>query len=170
MAHVWSGLIPLLNLLWLGLTLLGLPGNWLMLATAAAIAWLTTGPPSYHWATLAVGVSIAAIGELFELLSGAAGSRRSGGSRRGGVGALLGGIAGAVVGTFALPVPLLGTVLGAAAGAFAGAVLGELTGEKTREEALRSGRGAAIGHVAGIASKFLLGCGLWLLLAVGAFV
>jgi hypothetical protein len=170
MAYLWSGLIPLLNLLWLGLTLLGLPGNWLMLATAGLIAWLTAGPPSYHWGTLAAGVAIAATGELFELLAGAAGSRRGGGSRRGALGALLGGIAGGLLGTFLVPVPLLGTVLGAAGGAFAGAVVGELTGEKTREEAIRSGRGAAIGHVAGVASKVLLGCALWLLLAVAAFV
>lgn len=170
MTYLWPALVPLLNLLWLALTLLGLPGNWLMLATAGLAAWLTTGPPSYHWATLAAGVAIAGVGELVELLAGAAGSRTSGGSRRGALGALLGGIAGGVVGTFLLPVPLLGTVVGAAAGAFGGATLAELTGERSGREALLSGGGAAVGHVLGVASKFVLGCGLWFLLAVGAFL
>jgi hypothetical protein len=170
MTYAWAALVPVLNVLWLALTLLGLPGNWLMVATAGLIAWLTPGPPSYHWATLALVIALAAIGELIELLAGAAGSKTAGGTRRGAVGALLGGIVGGILGTFVLPVPLLGTVLGAAIGAFAGASLGEMTGSKSAREALRSGRGAAIGHVTGVASKFVLGCGVWLLLAIGAFV
>jgi hypothetical protein len=170
MTYAWAALVPVLNVLWLALTLLGLPGNWLMIATAGIVAWLTPGPPSYHWATLALVVLLAGIGELIELLAGAAGSKTAGGTRRGAIGALIGGILGAVLGTFLLPVPLFGTVVGAAVGAFAGATLGELSGSMTAREALRSGRGAAIGHVTGIASKFVLGCGVWLLLAVGAFV
>lgn len=168
MVYLWAGGLTLINLAWLVLTLLGLPGNWLMIITAALVAWWVDDPMIGRWVFVAV-VGMAAMGELVELLAGAIGSKRSGGTRWGAMGALLGGIAGALAGTLLIPIPVVGTILGAAGGAFAGATALELASGRARAEAVRAGRGAAIGHVTGNLTKFALGCAIWLTLTIAAF-
>lgn len=169
MIHLWATGLVLVNLVWLGLTLVGLPGNWLMIATAAAAAWWLDPPMFAGWVFVLV-VGLAALGELVELLAGAVGSKRSGGTRWGSVGALLGGVLGAVAGTLFIPLPVLGTILGAAIGAFAGAAALELASGRSPADSVRAGRGAAVGHVLGNLAKFSLGCAIWLTLALAAFL
>ena len=68
------------------MTLLGLPGNWVMVAAAALYVWEapTDGVAAISWYTvLAVGV-LAGLGELIELVAGVWGANRVGGSRRAG--------------------------------------------------------------------------------------
>ncbi|MHB1157468.1 MAG: DUF456 family protein [Phycisphaerales bacterium] len=85
MFYLYALLLILLNLACLSLTLAGLPGIWLMIGVSLLAAWLT--PSSHHigfdTSTLIAVVVIAAIAEVIELLAGATGSKRLGGSRWG---------------------------------------------------------------------------------------
>ena len=116
--YVWAVILVLTNAVWLALDLLGLPGNWLMVAGTLLVAWLK--PQMFSVWTLVAIVIVAATGEGLELLSGALGAWKGGAGRRGSVGALLGGLIGAIVGTFLIPIPMLGSLIGACAGACLG--------------------------------------------------
>ena len=98
MNYVWAVILVLINAVWLALDLLGLPGNWLMVAGTLLVAWLRPG--MFGAGTLVAVCVVAATGEALELLSGAVGARKGGAGRRGAAGALLGGFLGAIAGTF----------------------------------------------------------------------
>jgi len=161
-------MLVLTNAVWLALDLLGLPGNWLMVAGTLLVAWLEPGMFS-AW-TLIATVILAAAGEVLELLSGALGARKGGAGRRGSVGALLGGLLGAIVGTFLIPIPVLGSLIGACAGACLGAGIVELSGGRNFRASLRAGFGAGMGRAVGTVIKLAVGILLWLVIAIAAFV
>lgn len=169
MIYLWAAGLVLVNLAWLAFTLIGLPGNWLMIITAGLVAWWVDPPFIGRWVFVAV-VGLAVIAEVIELIAGAIGSKRGGGTRYGSIGALLGGVLGAILGTGLIPIPILGTILGAAAGAFLGATGLEMASGRASGDAMRAGRGAAIGHVTGNLTKFAIGCAIWATLAVAAFL
>jgi uncharacterized protein YqgC (DUF456 family) len=166
--YLWAALLVLTNTLWLALDLLGLPGNWLMVAGTLLVAWLRPGMFG-AWTLVAVCV-VAAAGEALELLSGAVGARKGGAGRRGAAGALLGGFLGAIAGTFWIHVPLLGSLAGACAGACLGAWGLELSGGRGFGASLRAGVGAGAGRALGTVVKLAAGILLWLVIAVAAFV
>jgi uncharacterized protein YqgC (DUF456 family) len=165
-----ASLVVLLDTLWVALILVGLPGTWLMIATAALAEWWTPETQLFLPATLVTAVVLGAVGELIEFLASAGGAKKAGAGRSGALGALVGGIAGAIAGTILIPVPLIGSLAGGAAGAFAGSAAMEHGGGRELREALRVGRGAAVGHVFGILGKLATGVAVWVLLAVAAFV
>lgn len=174
------GLAVLFALLGLGcllLVVLGLPGVWLLLGIAFGLeladAPLAPGAGevvTFGWGLLAACAGLALLGEGIEALAGAAGTKLGGGTRRGMVGAFLGGIVGAIVLTPVLPIPVLGTLAGAMIGAFLGAFVGEATGPEahTRERNLRAAFGAAVGKLGGTIAKLAIGCVVWLLLVRAA--
>jgi uncharacterized protein YqgC (DUF456 family) len=166
--YLWAAILVLTNTLWLALDLLGLPGNWLMVAGTFLVAWLRPGMFSV-W-TLAAVFVVAAAGEALELLSGALGARKGGAGRRGATGALLGGFIGAVVGTFLIPVPLLGSLIGACAGACLGAWGLEVSEGRGFRASLRAGIGAGAGRALGTVIKLAAGILLWLIIAIAAFM
>lgn len=169
--YLYAIMLVLLNTIWLGLTLVGLPGNWLMITTAALLTWLTwQGDRMFSLTTLGIVIGIALLAEVIEFIAGMAGARKAGGSVIGSMSAMVGGIMGAIVGTFAIPIPLLGTIAGAALGAFGGSMFIEMQRGSTRDDAIRVGRGAAIGHLTGTAIKFSLGILIYLTLAIAAFL
>jgi uncharacterized protein len=131
------------------LTLVGLPGTWLLLIVAV-LAHLIADPGFMGpWAIVAA-ITLCVLAEVAEGLSGAAGASAVGASRRALVGAAGGGLVGAIVGTFIIPVPLAGTLIGGAVGAGVGAVGLELSKEKAlrRSTSLYAvGRGAAVGRL-----------------------
>ncbi|MFH1747126.1 MAG: DUF456 domain-containing protein [Planctomycetota bacterium] len=96
MTYVIASVLTLVNAVWLLLVVLGLPGNWLIVATTVAVAWWRwevdagAGEPIFGLTVLIVIAVLAAVGEVFEFIAGAVGSKQAGGSRRGAVGALLG--------------------------------------------------------------------------------
>ena len=165
----WTVVLALVNLVALGMTLVGLPGNWAMIVLAAVVTWWIDPPFIGKW-VFVVALLLAGIGELIELLAGAVGSRIGGGGKWSSLGALVGGIAGAILGTVLLPIPVLGTILGAAIGAFSGATAVEMKTGRGWRDATRAGRGAAIGHVTGNVSKAAIGAVIYLVLIVAAFV
>jgi uncharacterized protein YqgC (DUF456 family) len=168
MTIVWASALTLFNLFWLALTLLGLPGNWLMIAGALTLS-LVLDEPLIATGTLIAVVILAALAEVYELIAGASGAKKAGGSRRAAVGALFGGFAGAILGTFIIPIPVIGTLTGAAAGAFLGAATLELTTGRAPRAAAGVGRSAMIGHLKGNLVKLATGAAIWLTLTISAF-
>src|SRR5215212_6271106 len=114
---------------------LGLPGTWVMVGSA-------------------IGYD-ALVKEIFEFSLASRYTRKYGGSRRAGWGAIIGGIIGAIVG---VPVPIIGSVIGAFVGSFAGALVAEYTRrEATAGTATRVATGALIGRVVAAAMKTGIG-------------
>lgn len=128
------------------ITVLGLPGTWLMVLGALAIeAWR---PELLSWGAIIAAACLALAAELAELAAGAVGAKKAGGSKRAAIGAIGGGIVGGIIGTFALPIPIVGTVLGAAIGSGATAAIMELSIEgKTAAHIRRVGIGAFVGRL-----------------------
>jgi uncharacterized protein len=156
-------LILVLLICWL-LTLLGLPGNWLMVAATALYAYLTPGSSSaaLGWKTVLALVILAALGEIVEFVAGAMGVTRAGGSRRGAVLALAGSLVGGILGVFiGVPIPLIGSVVAAVLfaglGAMAGAILGETSAGRDMGTSWRVGKLAFWGRLAGTLGKMVLG-------------
>ncbi len=153
--------------------LVGLPGNWLVVVMAAAIASLATPPATmpFGWVAVTVLITLAALGELIEFVAGAAGAAQRGASRRSValsiVGTFVGGLAGAIVG---LPIPVIGSLVaslfGGALGAFAGAYIGEHTSRKTATESFAAGKGAFVGRLWGAAGKLCVGAAMLVAMAV----
>lgn len=158
-------LVPLVGLVGVGITLIGLPGSWLTLASAAAAEMLTE-ERLFSTGTLVAATAMAVAGELIEFLAGSRGARAAGASRIGALGALVGGVLGALVGTFLLPIPVVGTVLGGALGAFALSAMVERGEGRPMGEALGVGKGAAVGHTLGLLGKLVMGLGVFLVVAI----
>ena len=146
------------------LTLLGMPGNWLMAAATAVYACLVPAKSSaaLGWKTVVALLALAALGEIVELLAGALGVAKAGGSRRGAVMALAGSLLGGMVGIFVgLPIPVIGSVVAAVLfaglGAMAGAVLGETSVGRDAGTSWRIAKLAFWGRLAGTLGKIVCG-------------
>jgi len=166
---IWASLLVLVNAAWLFLVVLGLPGNWLIVASTVLVAWWHWDDGMFGTGILVSIVVLAAIGEVFELAAAVLGSKTAGGTGRGSIGALVGGFGGAVLGTIFIPVPLLGTLAGACIGAGLGAWGLEIQGGLPGREAVRSGVGAGVGRFFGTVFKLVVGALIWLVVAVAAF-
>jgi hypothetical protein len=136
-------LLVLLCLVGVALTLLTLPGTWLMVV--AALGLQAYAPGTFSWWVIGAVIGLAALGELVEFLASAAGAKTGGGSNRSMLGATAGSLIGAVLGApFLFP---LGTIAGGVVGAGAGAVLTEkMWVRRTWGESAKAGGGAAIGR------------------------
>ena len=177
MIYVWLTLFIVAVILFWALNLLGLPGNWLIVAIA--VLWMLVGPVGYqfHWAIPAVLTILAVIGELIEFLASVLGTKKLGGSTRGATLSVVGSITGGIVGAFfgiPFPVPLVGMVIGsvlfAAIGAWVGASLGEKWMGKTVEESLKIGGAAFVGRLLGTAGKLLVGSTMVVLTIAAPFI
>ncbi len=148
----------------LPLVLFGLPGLWVMVLGVIGYGALT----NFHTvglATIAAVTGFAFAGEIVEWVLGFRLTRRYGGSRRAGWGALIGGLVGAGVGA---PVPIVGSIVGAFVGSFVGAAAFEYAGTWNADVAMRVGWGALLGRAAGAAAKVALGIGIAVLGVVAA--
>lgn len=171
-------------LLLLGLTLaaltgwamniLGMPGNWLVVALSAGAYFLASPGTSVHVSltTLCLVVGAALAGELLELAASAMGASRMGASKRASalavVGAIAGGIFGLVAGSI-IPIPIVGQVIGSLLFGSVGAAMGAVGGErwvgKSWDESLQVGHAAFWGRLVGTVGKILFGtmaCGVFL--------
>jgi uncharacterized protein len=145
------------------LIVLGLPGLWIMVATAVVYNMIVPGDP-IGWVSLIAVAVLALIAELLEFTMTGRYARKYGGSRRAGWGAIIGGMIGAVVG---FPVPIVGPVIGAFVGSFVGALVAELTGGASATDATRVAKGALIGRVVSTMLKIGIGftIGIWIFIA-----
>jgi uncharacterized protein YqgC (DUF456 family) len=141
-------------LLCLFLIPIGLPGTWTMVGAAFGYDAIVGGNP-IGWVTIVATAILALIAEIFEFALSTRYTRKYGGSRRAGWGAIIGGIVGAIVG---VPVPIIGSVIGAFVGSFVGALIAEYTRrEATAGTATRVATGALIGRVVAAAMKTGIG-------------
>jgi uncharacterized protein YqgC (DUF456 family) len=161
---------------WLA-TLLTLPGNWVVVLFAALFAWLypEEAGRGISWHTVGWLVALAAVGEVIEFVSGAAGAAKQGASRRAVVLSVVGAIVGTVVGLgIGMPIPIVGpivvAVLGGALGAFAGAYLGEWHAGRAEADRFAAGQGAFIGKLWGTLGKLATGAVMLVIVAVDALV
>ena len=169
MITLWATLLVVVNLVWLALVVMQLPGNWLMVLTTLLVAWWQWDQQMFTMAPLAAIVALAALGEVLELFAGMAGAKRAGGGRWTSVAVLLGAIAGAIAGTFLIPIPIVGSLIGACGGACVGACGFELLGGRGHGTAIRIGVGAGIGQLMGSLSKLACGVAIWVIIAVAAY-
>jgi uncharacterized protein YqgC (DUF456 family) len=144
---------------WL-LTLLALPGIWLMVGAAALYAWLgpQTGVTNMTWNTVIAMLILAIIGEIAEFLAGVIGASRAGGSRRAAVYSLMGSLIGAIGGASAgIPIPVIGSAIGAvvggALGAFGGAAYAEHSLGMEVQQSMKVGQAAFWGRLLGTGAK-----------------
>lgn len=158
--------------LW-ALNLIGLPGNWLVIAAAALYAYFMPADSRLDvtlWTLLGL-VGLALIGEAVEFVAGALGAKKAGGSRRSAALALLGSMAGGLFGlTVGLPIPIVGSIaaalLFAGLGALGGAVLGEQWKGRTLDQSLRVGESAFWGRILGTFGKTVIGALMIIVLVV----
>lgn len=155
-------LIVCLGLFWV-MTLIGLPGNWLMLFSVIGYAYFYNLHPRamMGWVAVVAIASLILLAEIVELVAGAAGMAK-GGSRRGAILAVIGSLVGSFMGaSFGSVVPILGTVigilLGASVGAMVGAILGESTLGKSSEQQWEIGKAAFWGRLWGSIGKIVVG-------------
>jgi uncharacterized protein YqgC (DUF456 family) len=144
------------------MTVLSLPGNWVMVVASAAFAYLAPdgGRFDISWTAVGVLLGLALLGEALEMAAGAVSAARVGGSKRGAALAIVGSMIGAVVGAgagTAIPIPLVGSVIGAVGGACLGALAGAMLGETWKGRALgetwKIGQAAFWGRFLGTVAK-----------------
>ena len=141
----------------------GLPGTWLMVAAAVGFNVLTGGD-RIGTLSLVIVAAMAVTGEVLEFSLTGRYTRKYGGSRRAGWGAIIGGMMGAFVG---VPLPIVGSMIGAFVGAFVGALIADFTREGNASTATRVATGALIGRVAAAALKVAIGLAMavWIVFA-----
>ncbi len=156
--------------------LVGLPGNWLIVAAAAVYAWLVPADAwtAISWRAVVILVVLAVVGEIVEFAAGALGVSGAGGSRRGALLAIVGSLAGGVVGLFVgLPIPVVGSLVSAVVfggfGALAGAMLGETWKGRDFDTSLEIGKAAFVGRMLGTVAKLVV-CTLMVVVGLGALV
>lgn len=156
-------ILTLVLVLSLVLIALGLPGLWVMIASAVVYN-VTTHTSAIGWFTLVAVTLLALIAEFIEFTLSAKYARKYGGSRRAGWGAMIGGMAGAFIG---VPVPIVGPLIGAFVGSFVGALAGELSVGSSSSASARVAKGALIGRVLATAMKMGVGSAIavWVFLA-----
>ena len=177
MVYVWLTLFIVLVLMFWGLNLVGLPGNWLIVAIA--VLWMFVGPAQYqfHWGVSAALTFLAILGELIEFLTSVLGAKKLGGSNRGAtlsvVGSIVGGMLGGVFG-IPFPIPLVGIVIGsilfAGIGAWIGTILGERWVGKPMRESVKIGAVSFLGRLLGTAGKLVVGSTMVVLAVAAPFV
>ena len=143
----WVVTISLLVLGFVGTLIPFLPGH-LILFFAALGHWLMLrGDSGVEWWTFVVLGVLLILSQVFEFLSGAAGTRWFGGTRWGAFGALIGGIGGIFFIPFGL---ILGPLIGSMFCEFVFA-------KKEVRPATVSGVGSVLGTVAGMVIKIIVG-------------
>lgn len=168
MIYAWIFILLMLNVCWLAGALFALPGNWLMVVSTVLFAWWRWDDGIFGIGVLVAIAVLALIGEIIDFFAGTGGARRAGAGWGGALAAIGGMICGALFGTFLIPVPVLGTLLGACAGAGLATWGVERLIGKTPDKSVRSGLGAGVGVVVGTTTKFLIGCLIWLIIAIAA--
>ncbi len=145
------------------LNVIGLPGNWLVVAVAAIYAYFMPDGRRLDiglWTVLGL-LALAAVGEAIEFFAGALGASKAGASKRGTALALVGSLVGGMMGFFA-PIPvvgqIVGPIVGASVGAMVGAVLGEQWKGRDLDASLNIGHAAFWGRLIGTLGKILVGC------------
>lgn len=159
--------VLLVSLIGLFLSLVGLPGIWLIPLATILFAWVTGIDTYVGVGAIAAIILLGLAAEIIEFFAGAVGAKSAGGAKRSMVGAVLGGIIGGIAGTPILPI--VGTIFGSVMGAFLGAYLLQLTKKSSADAAKKTGTGAAIGRVIGIITKTAFGVAMMMVALIACF-
>jgi len=162
--HVGVGVAWLVTVLLLCIGLLGcivpvIPGHLVILFAAIGHRLMLGADSGVEWWTFVVLAVLLTASQIFEFVSGAAGARWFGGTRWGALGAFVGGI----VGLFFMP---FGLILGPLAGAYA---FEAWFAKQETGPAMKSGVGSAVGTLASIGVKMLVGGAMILWFAIDVF-
>lgn len=159
------GLLALVAIDALGLFMIpfGLPGTLVMFCGALGYKLLVP-QGGIGWVTVCIVGAMMLFAEGLEWVLTAKYTKKYGGSRRAGWGAIIGGMVGAFLG---VPIPVIGSIVGAFAGAFVGAFASEYSRAGEHGTATRVAWGALVGRV--VAAGMKVGVGLvmavWMIFA-----
>ena len=157
-AGAWLITLCLLFIGLVGCLLPVIPGP-LIILLAVLFHWFVLGQDSgVEWWTFVVLIVLLIASQIFDIVSGAAGSRWFGGTKWGATGAII----GAIVGLFFMP---FGLILGPLIGAYAFELL---FAKLDAEKAAVSGVGSAVGALSSVLVKVVIGLVMiaWFLLDV----
>ena len=156
-----------------GLNASGAPGNWVMILIAGIYSWLMPPNSPYHIGLIVIVLVLllAVIGEVLEFLTGALGTKKVGGSKRGMWFSVIGSVFGSIAGIFiGIPIPIIGSLVAAllfsGLGALLGAYYGERVEGKNSSEAWKVGISSFAGRILG--SIFKMICGLISLILIAS--
>ncbi|MBI1191158.1 MAG: DUF456 family protein [Tepidisphaera sp.] len=167
-AH-WTAatLLVVVSLVGIVLTLLTLPGTWLIVLAALLVKLWQPGMLS--WWVIGAAIGLAILGEVVEFGASALGATKGGASKRGAAGAVIGSLLGALIGSIVPPFPL-GTIVGGVLGAGVGTLLVEKgVVARSWKDAAKSGSGAAAGRLLATVAKTSLACVIAILVSVAGF-
>lgn len=166
--YLAASIVLLFSIIGIGLTLISLPGIWVSIAVALAMTIWRTG--LIDWWVVGVAVGLGVLAEVIELLASAFGAKKTGGTRPGAWGALIGAILGALTGTVFIPVPIVGTIAGGVIGAGLLAMIAEVgVSQRTWKDSAKVGAGAAAGRVVALVVKGGIAAVIGILLSTAAF-
>ena len=158
------GFVVLLCLVGVLMSMLSLSGSWLVVLAAVIALLLGRAFPSL-WVVLAF-VGVAALLEGVEFFAGAWGVTRRGGSRAGGVAAVLGSFVGLCLGAL-IPIPILGPLLGMLLGGFGLVFLVEWNRLQRHDAAAHIAWGSVLAKVLMIFLKVCATIGMSAVLIIG---
>lgn len=160
-------ILTVVSLAGIVLTLLTLPGTWLIVLGGLLIKlWQ---PELLSWWVIGVAIGLAALAEVVEFGASALGAAKGGASKRGALGAVVGSLVGAIVGSF-FPLFPISTIAGGVVGAGLGTFLVEKgVVARTWGQAVRSGGGAAAGRLVATLTKTAIACAIAVLITVAGF-
>lgn len=171
MTFLAFAIVLITSLVGFALTLLTLPGVWLILAVAIVMQFAWGEPALFSWWTMAAALALALLGEIAEFGASAVGSTRAGGGTSGAVGSIIGSTIGALVGTFVIPIPIAGTIIGGVVGAGIGAIAGERgVSKRTWGQSCRIGHGAAWGRLIATVVKLGVTAAVGILLCIAVLL
>lgn len=135
----------------------------MIVLASALMAWWTR---EISWTPVIILLVLAVLGEIWEFIASASGAKKAGGSGRGAVVSIIGGVVGAIAGTPLIPVPIVGTIVGECVGAGLGAYLGDRWAGRTHGQATAAGQGAAVGRFWGTIGKVGIALVMWLVATI----
>ncbi len=150
---LWQVSLVILCVAGVVLTVVRLPGTWLVVAATAACSWhFDWLRPS--WRIVIALLVMAILAEGIEMMASLITARKAGASKRALWYALAGGFFGMFL--FTIPLPIIGTVIGGALGCFCGAMIGEMTVQDDLRKGAKVGLFAAVGQVLGTLAKTMI--------------
>lgn len=129
----------------LGSILPVLPGC--VIVWAGIVVYKLWVPDGVSWHLVGYTAGLAALAQLLDFIAGYYGTKKFGGSTRGAIGAVLGGI----IGPFVLT-PFIGLVIGPVIGA----ILGEISANKSLRDSGKAGLGTLLGGIASFVIKICI--------------
>lgn len=150
-------LVIVITVIGIGMTAIGLPGNWLIFFSALSYGYWESFI-HINSTVLLMLFGALLIGELVEFVAGSLGAKRENASRLAIIAAFIGGIAGGIIGTGI--VPGLGSIAGAIGGSFAAGYFAEYATTGNKEKAVRVAKSIAIGQALGLIFKLAVAIGM----------